>query len=264
MDKVISLSCPKCGGKLDVLPNSISIVCQYCGTENIVQRDGDAVQLEAFARCPKCNRNDRAEKLTAIIVAETREIHGTKTRTEVVIEADGNQRTRTIEVPYTDSQVSALAERLALPEKHPQPPLPPSTASLKMVFAGIISTFLGFFLGLAELITAISPSRADASVDPLSRFVSIAGVVLICAFPLIICGGLLGYYGWARYQVAKAEDEKRRESETEAARKNDLAWQRVVERWNQLYYCSRDDCVFIPGDTHSKPLSEMEQYLYES
>jgi hypothetical protein len=38
----------------------------------------------------------------------------------------------------------------------------------------------------------------------------------------------------------------------------------AIERWNQLYYCSRDDCVFIPGEHTSAPLARMREYLHPS
>jgi hypothetical protein len=38
--------------------------------------------------------------------------------------------------------------------------------------------------------------------------------------------------------------------------------ERAIARWDQLYYCSRDDCVFIPGETTSAPLAKMRNYLY--
>jgi predicted RNA-binding Zn-ribbon protein involved in translation (DUF1610 family) len=58
------LSCPNCGGKLDVSPTTLSLLCQNCGTEHLVRREAGNILLEGYARCPVCNRNDRVEKLT--------------------------------------------------------------------------------------------------------------------------------------------------------------------------------------------------------
>lgn len=66
MGDLITLSCPACGGKLEISPNTLTLKCQYCGTEHMVHREYGSVMLEAFARCPVCNRNDRSEKLTGI------------------------------------------------------------------------------------------------------------------------------------------------------------------------------------------------------
>jgi predicted RNA-binding Zn-ribbon protein involved in translation (DUF1610 family) len=60
----ITLKCPNCGGKLQVNPNSGTLVCSYCGFEHIVRHDGASIFLEAYARCPTCHRNDKVVKAT--------------------------------------------------------------------------------------------------------------------------------------------------------------------------------------------------------
>ena len=39
-------------------------------------------------------------------------------------------------------------------------------------------------------------------------------------------------------------------------------WERAMTRWQSLYYCARDDCVFIPGENQAVPLAQMHDYLY--
>lgn len=39
-------------------------------------------------------------------------------------------------------------------------------------------------------------------------------------------------------------------------------WQAAVEKWNKLYYCERDDCVFIPGSEEKAPLKDLEKFCY--
>ena len=41
-------------------------------------------------------------------------------------------------------------------------------------------------------------------------------------------------------------------------------WQAAMERWGKLYYCSRDDVVFIPGEGKSAPLVQMLEYIFET
>jgi len=36
-----------------------------------------------------------------------------------------------------------------------------------------------------------------------------------------------------------------------------------MNRWNRLYYCSRDDCVFIPEEGTYSNLSDVDEYLWE-
>ncbi|GAP12709.1 protein containg zinc-ribbon domain [Longilinea arvoryzae] len=41
----ISLSCPNCGGKLEITPDMERFSCKFCGTEHLVRRSGGAVSL---------------------------------------------------------------------------------------------------------------------------------------------------------------------------------------------------------------------------
>ena len=46
----ISLSCPNCGGKLTITPDTERFACQFCGHEHIVRRSGGLVSLEPVLR----------------------------------------------------------------------------------------------------------------------------------------------------------------------------------------------------------------------
>jgi hypothetical protein len=41
------------------------------------------------------------------------------------------------------------------------------------------------------------------------------------------------------------------------------SWQNAMKRWDRLYYCSRDDIVFILGESKVVPVREMTTLLYE-
>ena len=41
----ITLQCPKCGGKLQVEPDTQQLTCQYCGLEHLVRQSGDTFTL---------------------------------------------------------------------------------------------------------------------------------------------------------------------------------------------------------------------------
>lgn len=46
MPNVISLTCPTCGGKLEIPPSIENFACGYCGTEHVVKRGGGIVAIE--------------------------------------------------------------------------------------------------------------------------------------------------------------------------------------------------------------------------
>ena len=39
-------------------------------------------------------------------------------------------------------------------------------------------------------------------------------------------------------------------------------WERAMNRWERLYYCARDDGVFIPGETPFIPMNKVQEFLY--
>lgn len=121
--------CPKCGGKLQVEPNADTLTCQFCGTEHIIRRNfTGVVSLEAYARCPICQRNDRSEKVSAILRNQTHQSEGISQQQRVFTNSDGQPYTQTINVPVKTVQTSDLAQRL-VPPQPPTPPPPPYAKS---------------------------------------------------------------------------------------------------------------------------------------
>ena len=49
MGELITLTCPSCGGKLQVSPNTSVLICQHCGIEHLVRRDSGGVSLESVS-----------------------------------------------------------------------------------------------------------------------------------------------------------------------------------------------------------------------
>jgi DNA-directed RNA polymerase subunit RPC12/RpoP len=76
MPGLISLVCPSCGGKLQVSACATSLTCQHCGNKHLVKHDDGVITLEAFTRCPQCDRNDKSEKVTAVMASKSQEISG--------------------------------------------------------------------------------------------------------------------------------------------------------------------------------------------
>jgi predicted RNA-binding Zn-ribbon protein involved in translation (DUF1610 family) len=115
MPDLISLICPSCGGKLQVSPKATSLTCQHCGNEHLVKHDAGGVTLETYARCPQCGRNDKSEKVTAVIGSQSQELSGMEQKNEVIFDGQGKQQVVTHSVPFTRKQISILGQRLAPP-----------------------------------------------------------------------------------------------------------------------------------------------------
>jgi hypothetical protein len=134
MSDFVTLSCPNCGGKLEISPETISLSCQYCGVEHLVRNEAGSILLESFARCPICKRNDRVEKVSAVV----------------------------------DNQTSGIAIKLS-PPKSPSP-LPEPKGGLEFYQWGIII----IVVYCSILVFILSPIKSSSLMDIIVLIVLIA------------------------------------------------------------------------------------------
>ena len=275
MADLLKLVCPTCGGKLKVSKNAVSMVCQFCGNEHLVKHEaGGVVMLEAFARCPICGRNDKVEKVSAVIASQSHEISGVEQKSEVITNAQGQQQAVIREVPFSRKQISVLGQRLALPappdpSRFPPYPDVPKAASRRGGVAAIVIGGLGILLSPVCGISSMSSFAAalDSYDDPsglamtglvfvilgIGAFFVGAGLVVL-GIVLTVRAGRLTSSNMERYRE-QVEAVKREHEEIQGD------YEHTVSRWKELYYCARDDCVYIPGQNTSAPLTEMKEYL---
>lgn len=125
-----------------------------------------------------------------------------------------------------------LAKKLSPP---PKPKLADegwSSCSGLAVFA-IAGVILGFIV--RAISSVISPATKES------------------AFPFII-GFLIGFFGLIL--LIKSYSAKQ-------SKKLEPIYKNAVTKWNELYYCYRDDCVFDPSTNESTSSEEMDRLLYK-
>jgi ssDNA-binding Zn-finger/Zn-ribbon topoisomerase 1 len=74
---------PNCGGKLQFAKNTTTLRCENCGVEHLVKQGANGVFLESYAKCPICNRNDKAEKVSSIIRSQVKETESVTYQTKI-------------------------------------------------------------------------------------------------------------------------------------------------------------------------------------
>lgn len=278
MPDLLSLLCPSCGGKLQVSPNATSLRCQHCGNEHLVKHEAGGVTLEAYARCPRCGRNDKSEKVTAVIGSQSQEISGMEQKNEVSIDAQGRQQVVTKSVPFTRKQISILGQRLAPPEEPQFEPgiqargfIPAKSGSrtggILALIGGTALLIVSVLIGLMVLwgIFMLFSSPGNQTQD--TALMAVIGLVSgIFSFLVGTAAIGLGIYLVVRSGKNKrsqlAEYQRKVQEDVDERQRIQSAWISAMERWNQLYYCGRDDCVFIPSESTSAPISRMKEYLY--
>ena len=227
-------------GKLDISSNPTTLNCRNCGNEHLVRRESGSVSLEAFAKCPKCNRNDKVRKVSAIVRSEIHQLSGTTTQTNDYRDQDGRWYSSTSTVPFNGTQASVLAQLLSPPQK----PEPKSFSRFLTIFGGLmilgdtliiglgfVAGFMGFFMGLTNGSSAQGPA--------ISLLIGIVtgGVLFIPTLVIGVTGLLMA---WAVFASKKNHDKRER---IRVARELP-AWQKAMSKWEKLYYCERDDTVF--------------------
>jgi hypothetical protein len=188
---------------------------------------------ESYARCPICKRNDEVKKVSAIVVAETHNLNGVTIEKKSYTDQDGKAYDSIERVPFTGNRASSLAQYLSPPEK-------PRLAGTK--YDTRITIFqLNIWLGIALAVVSIL----------VGFWWSVA---LGAAYAFLY--SLLNNHTKSLRDALLKEMAIKLEPEM-------TKWNRAMERWDDLYYCSRNDCVFVPGENTSVSSSRMMAYLYQ-
>ncbi len=241
-NNLIPAVCPSCGGKLQVDPSTDITTCQYCGTEHIIRRNvKGSVTLEAFARCPLCQRNDRSEKVSAILKSSTGQSEAVVQQQQAYRDNKGQTHIRTVNVPVKSVQTSELARRLTPPSR----PTAQSKKGYSIILLVIAILFI--IIGIIGFINSIGSKSSSAVV----------GVLFCGLLPSIMAIGL--FFLWRSLQRKEKEKSIQQQSDIN---KGYQKWQQAISRWEKLYYCGRDDIIFIPGEKTSAAVADIHNYIY--
>jgi hypothetical protein len=190
--------------------------------------------------CPTCGQVDKVQLLSAFIESENRVFlqsyptplgYKTKRKTEL----------------------STSARRLLSPPKPNRPTNNRSiwgalivllgTAALAGACGIFMCGFIGFFLTLFR----------GEPLDPLGLlFYAGVGLVILLS-PIII------FLGRRIYRNTKPAYQSRVERFDSY---DQPRWERALRKWKELYYCSRDDVLFVPGTGVGISPANLTDYLY--
>jgi hypothetical protein len=96
-------------------------------------------------------------------------------------------------------------------------------------------------------------STIFTSEDTASKWV---GLLFFVIFFVFIIGS------WKLLQKSSKKNAIRQQESLNKTNNIQLQWEQAMSRWVKLYYCGRDDVVFIPGEKTSSNVAEMFKYLY--
>jgi predicted RNA-binding Zn-ribbon protein involved in translation (DUF1610 family) len=273
MSDFITMQCPNCGGKLAIGANALSLTCEHCGAEHMIRREANSIILESYARCPVCNRNDKSQKVTALISSQTQNSQGVTYQTQTTLLPIGNTIipvTQRVVVPIQSTQKSEIARLLS-------PPSQPQLKKGNRISDGTSHTsnilaYLFAIIGTPVMSCVLLSSFGLINIfhiKSLGGFSVLAICGAIALAPLVISVLLFIY-------AVPPENRRNQEKKTiaEVNRRTQQAqlqlqfdeemkrWKPAMDRWNKLYYCERDDCIFIPNTNTSVPVTKMLEYIY--
>lgn len=269
MADFITLICESCGGKLHLTEQVNRFVCPYCGHEHLVKPATES--LVSTCACPVCGKDDQVKKLSSIVSSGTSSKTGISRTTQNTDirgkeeyytrdrkyagkgDISGNASTTSITRIETQEQ-SALAARVSPPPRPAAPEAPKLGLFERFDFLKIMLMLIAGVLGalLAEIVDSNNEYLATAF------FVVAAGLAAFGYARLRPGAKLTGSFSKRRMQKEKAF------AEVQEQHKEDIAlWEAAMLRWETVYFCHRDDVVFIPGEPSSVPPSQLVPFLYQ-
>jgi len=208
--------------------------------------------MSTSLKCPECQQIDKVSKVATVVESGTHRISGQVPVSRTTQDSDGKWRTETTYESYSAVQQTTLAQRLNPPEA---PSLPPHMIGgiIGIVQKGVFYIYGGtiFFAGLA-----ISTGPFAGAFSPNLETTSVIPRVLLFLLGIVTVPSYLGLAVFL-YKKKVASEEKQAQQYYEKLKK----WEYSMDRWNRLYYCSRDDCIFFPNENSAFPSATLNKVI---
>jgi hypothetical protein len=213
----------------------------------------------ALPTCPTCKQTDQVQKVTSIYGLNTKEWYETRTSTDT----DGHTHS------YQEKHEAhtQLGLKLKPPQQPPQPTHPGLWYGIGGLAAFILLSALcplvlvpfSFLIPLAGTAVAIFPD-----VQGVPTWLISAAVIGLPALCVLVVGVVLLIWLGSKVKGRFDRDMKNYRDKKAIWDRDDMPrWQRAKERWEQLYYCMRDETVFLPAENKAVKADDMVKYLYD-
>jgi len=222
---------------------------------------------------------DRTLKVSAIITGQTHQIHGSSHESSTYVDKDGKTHTSYYTSPYNATQTSALAEQLR-PPKQPEVPSNIQGCTIWGIvffliatspFWGMLLLMIGYMLLMMILMPFADNSTLHFTLNgndsditpsmPARIIVSLVGLAMGVAG--LIIAFFVARAVFRAINAASKRSAEKRQREIADVQAEMARWEHAMQRWNQLYYCERDDLIFIPGEKIGVPREQMMDYIYQ-
>jgi hypothetical protein len=213
------------------------------------------METPALPVCPECKQTDQIQKVTSIYGLNTKEWYESRSTTD----SDGSTRT------YQERHEAHTT--LGLKLEPPQKPDSPGHPGLWYGIGGFIALILLSTLCPVVLIPVFFVIPMFAAAPPIQSISDIPFwmvIIVVIGLVLVVVG--VAVIVWLGLLIKRRFDRDMNNYRDKKAiyDRDDLPrWQRARDRWDQLYYCMRDETVFIPTENKAIKVDDMEKYLYD-
>lgn len=195
--------------------------------------------------CPKCGQADAVRKVTSLVSAGT-----VLTDTSGLGLATSENGGELVGLMGWSISRSVLVAKLSPPRKPARP-----------FGYGCIGLFLLTRVGLALFVLLMVIPAAVCSFPFLITTYRENVLLIFVPITMVAVVGIVLLY-WiiaSLWREARSIRENRRDFPVRYQQ-----WERASARWQRLYYCFRDDGVFLDGQTLLVPAGQMRFWLYSS
>jgi hypothetical protein len=222
--------CKKCGNLVD----DDSKHCKFCGEKLSVETNIKKQNL--FFSCPICNEIDRVAKVSSIYSSGTSTTSYSGSAISFSIPFSSKESSSLSYTPFSvdSNTVSDLSKKLA-------PPPEPRKKSSGCLFAFLIYLLIGLIpWGIVMPCIFLSEKDKIISLIIIPPIVSFTISFLIIRF------------------IIKRRRYLNLSYETEIEN-----YEKLIPRWQKLYYCFRDDVVFNPENKKLTSADQINKMIYE-
>lgn len=216
------------------------------------------MESTSLPTCPKCKQTDQIQKVTSIFAANTKEWKETSTG----IDSWGN----TVTTEHLRKAHTSLGLKLKLPDEPAGPTHPGLWYGIGGIVAFILSIFACsfIFVPMGFIVPLLGGSAFLPDLGGIPAWV----VTAIAVGVPLLCFAILGlvFLVWLVRKIKTRFDRDMKsyhEKKTAFDRDELPRWQHARTRWEQLFYCLRDETVFIPAENKAIKADDMEKYLYD-
>jgi hypothetical protein len=197
-----------------------------------------AIPLNTNA-CPKCGMMDKVEKVSEIRRSQIVDTEGTMPVSRSYSDNNGNVHSYTSYRGFSSTQTSRLADALC-PPAYPQKPRKHTA---------------GTWWALAGLLDPCLPA-------PFMAFHPLFEANIVIKIALFAIGMFLWFLLLGKWKKRWNREVKQYEQGMANMPGEIRAYEAAKRNWDQMYYCYRDGCVYLPGTGTSASVEHVMEYIY--